>query len=81
MHVTEAAVGAAAVEAFLRRKESGRWSGPKGANVVAAGLAAGDIETVANSRLGKDGLRTLAASTIGGVLVNRIVSGLRTREK
>lgn len=74
----QAAVDAAAIEAFRLRKEPGKWKGPKGERVATAAISAGVIGA-ATDRPGVSGGKQKGAlgSAIGGLVVNRLVNGPR----
>lgn len=76
----QAAVDAAAVEAFRLRREPGPWVGAKGGRVATAALSAGVIGAAAEKRKQDHnttkGLGTLG-SAVGGLVVNRLVNGPR----
>lgn len=85
LHGAEAAIGAAAAEMWLQRKQSGPWTGSKGVRVATAAAGAGLIETAASrcrsnearNDAGKGGHSELAivvGSSIGGLLVNRVLN-------
>ncbi|KAK1753184.1 hypothetical protein QBC47DRAFT_387964 [Echria macrotheca] len=74
----EAAVDAAAIEAFRLRHEPGPWKGAKGSRVATAAISAGVIG--AATEHGHDHGHSQAGaltSAIGGLVVNRLVNGPR----
>ncbi|KAH8761636.1 hypothetical protein F5883DRAFT_126703 [Diaporthe sp. PMI_573] len=76
-HAVEAAIDAGAVEAFRLRNESGSWTGRKGARVATAALGAAAIDTLLVNEPSRHGTVKVAESTIGGLVVNRVLNGPR----
>ncbi|KAK5989516.1 hypothetical protein PT974_11043 [Cladobotryum mycophilum] len=76
-HAANAAIDAAAVEAFLLRREPGAWTGRKGARVATAALGAAALDMAIDKDPNKHSKRTLLESTIGGLLANRLANGPR----
>ncbi|KAH6974759.1 hypothetical protein EDB80DRAFT_741512 [Ilyonectria destructans] len=76
-HATNAAIDAAAVEAFRLRKEPGEWTGAKGARVATAAVGAAVVDAMLDGHPDQHSKRTLAESTLGGLVVNRLVNGPR----
>ncbi|KAK4132644.1 hypothetical protein BT67DRAFT_480427 [Trichocladium antarcticum] len=75
----QAAVDAAAVEAFRLRREPGPWVGAKGGRVATAAISAGVIGAAAEKRKdgGHGGKIGSLGSAVGGLVVNRLVNGPR----
>ena len=75
----QAAVDAAAVEAFRLRREPGPWIGAKGSRVATAAISAGVIGTAAEKRKeeGHGGKIGPLGSALGGLVINRLVNGPR----
>lgn len=77
-HAARSALDAAVVEVMRVRKEPGSWTGGKGARVATAALGAAAVDAFVG---GKDpdrhGKRKTVESTIGGLLLNRMVNGPR----
>ncbi|KAL2020303.1 hypothetical protein VTK56DRAFT_8531 [Thermocarpiscus australiensis] len=76
----EAAVDAAAVEAFRLRREPGPWTGPKGQRVATAAVSAGVIGAATEKRRdehGTGGRLGALGSAVGGLVINRLVNGPR----
>ncbi|KAB5522145.1 hypothetical protein GE09DRAFT_1155221 [Coniochaeta sp. 2T2.1] len=64
------------------RKEPGKWTGGKGARVATAALGAAAVDAfVTNGKRNGDpdkhGKRKTVESTLGGLLLNRVVNGPR----
>ncbi|KAK3385710.1 hypothetical protein B0H63DRAFT_544138 [Podospora didyma] len=80
-HSIEAAIDAAAVEAYRLRKEPGSWNGAKRQRIVTAAVSAGAISAAADNRKNGDkdkvGKMGTIGSAIGGLVVNRLVNGPR----
>ncbi|KAK3313190.1 hypothetical protein B0H66DRAFT_388007 [Apodospora peruviana] len=77
-HSLEAAIDAAAMEAFRLRKEPGPWTGAKGSRVATAAISAAAIGAAdnKNSKREKGKLGSVGAA-VGGLVVNRLVNGPR----
>ncbi|KAK5662531.1 hypothetical protein OQA88_8443 [Cercophora sp. LCS_1] len=76
----EAAVDAAAIEAFRLRKEPGPWTGAKGGRIATAAVSAGVIGAASDRRKsdhGEGGRKGALGSALGGLVVNRLVHGPR----
>jgi uncharacterized membrane protein len=75
----EAAVKAGAVEAFRLRKEPGSWTRDKGGRVATAAISAGVIGAATEKRREEHGSGKTGtlSSTLGGLVVNRLVNGPR----
>lgn len=80
-HAVNAAIDAAAVEAFRLLREPGGWLGAKGVRVATAALGAAALDSVIVRDPGKHSKQTLAKSTIGGLLINRLANGSRKRQR
>jgi hypothetical protein len=75
-HAARSALDAAVVEAMRVRKEPGSWTGGKGARVATAALGAAAVNAfVTKGDPDKHGKRKTVESTIGGLLLNRMVNG------
>lgn len=59
------------------RKEPGSWTGAKGARVATAALGAAAVDAFVAKDPDKHGKRKTVESTIGGLLLNRMVNGPR----
>ncbi|KAL2126237.1 hypothetical protein VTI74DRAFT_1371 [Chaetomium olivicolor] len=76
----EAAVEAAAAEAFRLRHEPGPWKGPKGQRVATAAISAGVLGAATEKRKqtsSAGGKLGTMGSALGGLVVNRLVNGPR----
>lgn len=76
----QAAVDAAAVEAFRLRHQPGPWLGAKGGRVATAAIGAGVIGAVNEKRREEKGGRGKVgplSSALGGLVLNRLVNGPR----
>lgn len=76
-HAINAAIDAAAVEAFRLRKKPGEWIGAKGTRVATAAVGAAVLDATHDGHLDRYSKRTLAKSTLGGLLLNRLLNGPR----
>ncbi|KAJ9148785.1 hypothetical protein NKR19_g5913 [Coniochaeta hoffmannii] len=77
-HAAQSALDAAVVEVMRVRKEPGSWTGGKGARVATAALGAAAVDAfVGRGNPQKHGTRKTVESTIGGLLLNRMVNGGR----
>ncbi|KAJ3455117.1 hypothetical protein MRS44_013717 [Fusarium solani] len=76
-HAINAAIDAAALEAFQLRKEPGEWTGAKGMRVATAAVGAAVLDATHDGHPDRHSKRTLAKSTLGGLLVNRLLNGSR----
>lgn len=79
-----AGANAALVEAVRLRKEPGPWTGKKGQRIATAAISAGAIGAAADHHKqhhhsGRDGNgeKGVLGSTLGGLVVNRLVNGPR----
>ena len=73
----EAAVEAAAIEAFRVRKEPGPWKGEKGSRIATAAISAAMIGAATDHSSKKPEKKGTIGSAIGGLVVNRLVNGPR----
>lgn len=75
----EAAVDAAAIEAFRLRNEPGPWMGAKAGRIATAAVGAGVIGAVTEKRREETGKSKIGSlgSAVGGLVLNRIVNGPR----
>ncbi|OIW22575.1 hypothetical protein CONLIGDRAFT_215334 [Coniochaeta ligniaria NRRL 30616] len=76
-HAARSALDAAVVEVMRVRKEPGSWTGGKGARVATAALGAAAVDAFVAKDPDKHGKRKTVESTIGGLLLNRMVNGPR----
>ena len=77
----DAAIDAGTVTAFRLRKVPGPWIGDKGVRVATAALSAAAIDVLIDKDPAKYGTRNIAASTIGGLIVDRIANGSRREQR
>jgi hypothetical protein len=77
----QAAVIAAAVEAFRGRKEGGPITGERGQRILTAALGAGGIDALADNNPDKKGKRHVIEGVVGGLLANRAVNGRRSQSR
>lgn len=73
----QAAVDAAAIEAFRLRKEPGKWKGPKGERIATAAISAGVIGAATGKGTDEGKQKGALGSALGGLVVNRLVNGPR----
>lgn len=71
------ALDAAVVEVMRVRKEPGSWTGGKGARVATAAIGAAAVDAFVTKDPDHHGKRKTIESTIGGLLLNRMVNGPR----
>ncbi|KAB5522941.1 hypothetical protein GE09DRAFT_496405 [Coniochaeta sp. 2T2.1] len=80
-HAARSALDAAVVEVMRVRKEPGKWRGGKGARVATAALGAAAVDAFVTNEKGNDpdkhGKRKTVESTLGGLLLNRVINGPR----
>ncbi|KAH8904901.1 hypothetical protein BR93DRAFT_757443 [Coniochaeta sp. PMI_546] len=76
-HAARSALDAAVVEIMRVRKEPGSWTGGKGARVATAALGAAAVDAFVAKDPDKHGKRKTVESTIGGLLLNRVLNGPR----
>lgn len=72
----KSALTAGAVEAFRQRNRSGDWVGSKGLRVATAAASAAAIDTAVDKDPRRKGKRNIVGSTLGGLLVDRLASGI-----
>ena len=65
----------ALVEAMRVRKEPGSWTGGKGARVATAALGAAAVDAIIDRNPEHHRKRKTVESTLGGLLLNRVVNG------
>lgn len=75
----KSALTAGAVEAIRQRNRPGDWVGERGFRVATAALSAAAIDTAVDKDPTRKRKRNLVKSTIGGLLVDRLASGVRGR--
>lgn len=75
----KSALTAGAVEAIRQRNRPGDWVGERGFRVATAALSAAAIDTAVDKDPMKKRKRNLVKSTIGGLLVDKLASGVRGR--
>lgn len=75
----EAAVDAAAIEAFRLRNEPGPWTGAKASRIATAAVGAGVIGAATEKRKQETGKGKIGSlgSAVGGLVLNRLVNGPR----
>lgn len=76
-HAAKSAFDAAVVEATRLRNEPGSWTGGKGARVATAALGAAAVDALVAKDPDRHGARKAVESTIGGLLLNRVINGSR----
>ncbi len=81
VHGAEAAAEAGAIEAIRLRREPGSWSGVKGRRVMTAAVSAGAIGAASEGKVrpnsGRGKTMGVLGSSMGGLLVNRLLNGSR----
>lgn len=75
----KSALTAGAVEAFRQRNRSGEWMGEKGLRVATAAMSAAAIDSAVDKNPRRKGKRNVIGSTLGGLLVDKLASGIRGR--
>lgn len=73
------ALTAGAVEAFRQRNRPGDWMGERGIRVATAALSAAAIDAAVDKDPTRKGKRNIVKSTIGGLVVDKLASGIRGR--
>ncbi|KAH8754572.1 hypothetical protein F5883DRAFT_573135 [Diaporthe sp. PMI_573] len=76
-HAIDAAIDAAAVEAFRLRREPSSWVGSRGGRVATAALSAATIDILRDKDPNKHGMLRSVESAIWGLIINRILNGPR----
>jgi hypothetical protein len=76
-HAINAAIDAAAVEAIRLRKEPGKWIGAKGTRIATAAVGAAVLDAMHDGYAHRHSKWTLAKSTLGGLVANRLLNGPR----
>jgi hypothetical protein len=76
-HAINAAIDAAAVEVLRLRKEPGEWIGAKGTRVATAAVGAAVLDARHDGYAHRHSKWTLAKSTLGGLVANRLLNGPR----
>jgi len=77
----QAALIAGAVEAFRSRKEPGPWQGEKGKRIATAAIGAGGFDRLLDRDPDKKSKRHLAEAVVGGLAVNRLANGPRSKSR
>lgn len=75
----KSALTAGAVEAFRQRNRSGEWIGEKGLRVATAAMSAAAIDSAVDKNPRRRGKRNMIGSTVGGLVVDKLASGIRGR--
>lgn len=75
----KSALTAGAVEAFRQRNRPGDWLGAKGIRVATAAMSAAAIDSAVDKNPRRKGKRNVIGSTLGGLVVDQLASGLRGR--
>lgn len=75
----KSALTAGAVEAFRQRNRSGEWMGEKGLRVATAAMSAAAIDSAVDKNPRRKGKRNVIGATLGGLLVDKLASGIRGR--
>lgn len=73
----KSALTAGAVEALRQRNRSGEWVGEKGLRVATAAISAAAIDSAVDKNPRKKGKRNIIASSLGGLVVDKLASGIR----
>lgn len=73
----KSALTAGAVEAFRQRNRPGEWMGEKGLRVATAAISAAAIDTAVDKDPRKKGKGKIIASSLGGLVVDKLASGIR----
>lgn len=77
----QAALTAAAAEAWRSRKEpGGPFTGAKARRILTAAVGAGGIDALVDRDPNKHGTRHVGEGAIGGLLLNRLVNGSRSED-
>lgn len=75
----KSALTAGAVEAMRQRNRSGDWVGEKGIRVATAAMSAAAIDTAVDRDPRKKAKRNVIGSTLGGLFVDKLATGIRGR--
>ncbi|KAJ4385682.1 hypothetical protein N0V93_010111 [Gnomoniopsis smithogilvyi] len=76
----KSALTAGAVEAFRQRNRPGEWLGEKGLRVATAAMSAAAIDSAVDKNPRRKGKRNVIGSTLGGLVVDKLASGIRGRK-